>query len=106
MKINRLNILLLLGLIAISGILILQILWVRQAFNVEEKKFSQKVHVVLLRTLERLYRMDDRESPLVNPINKVANDYYVVNVNNDFEPSVLEYCLKTEFEKAHLLSDF
>ena len=106
MKINRLNILLLLGLIAITGILVLQVLWVRQAFNVEEKKFSQKAHVVLLRTLERLYRMDDREMPLTNPISKISNDYYVVNVNNDFEPSVLEYCLKTEFENAGLLTDF
>ena len=61
MKISKLNIVLVLGLCAIAGILVMQILWTKQAFNVEEKKFSQKVTIGLLRTLERLYSLDNKE---------------------------------------------
>lgn len=106
MKINKLNIVIVLGLAAITGILAVQLLWTRQAFNVEEKKFSQKAHIALLHVVNKLYEYSHNEYPLKNPINKVSNDYYVVNVNNDFDASVLEYCLRTEFEKSNLITDF
>jgi two-component system phosphate regulon sensor histidine kinase PhoR len=105
-KINRLNLVLLLGLVAIVGIIVVQLLWTRQAFTMEGKKFGQKVHVTLLQVVDRLYRYNNNEFPLKNPINKVSNDYYIVNVNNDFDADVLEYYLRSEFERANLLTDF
>jgi two-component system, OmpR family, phosphate regulon sensor histidine kinase PhoR len=106
MRINRLNFVLVLGLIAIIGILIVQLLWTKQAFNMEGKKFSQKVHITLLQVVDKLYHYNNNVFPLKNPINKVSNDYYIVNVNNDFDADILEYCLKTEFERSNLLTDF
>lgn len=106
MRINKLNLVIALGLIAIIGILVVQLLWTKEAFNAEGKKFSQKVHVTLLRVVDQLYKYNNNEFPLKNPINKISNDYYIVNVNNDFDANVLEYCLKNEFEKANLLTDF
>ncbi|PBQ31232.1 two-component sensor histidine kinase [Sphingobacteriaceae bacterium] len=106
MKLNKLNSVLILGLVAITGVLVLQFLWTKQAFNNEGKKFSQTVHITLLHVVERLYKLNGNEFPLNNPINKISNDYYIVNVNNDFDAQVLEYCLKTEFEKSNLLTDF
>src|SRR6218665_1175343 len=106
LKINRLNTVIVLGLIAITGILAVQLLWTRQAFNLEEKKFSQKVRITLLHVVDKLYEINHQEFPLVNPIHKVSNDYYIVNVNNDFEAGMLEYCLRTEFEHSNLITDF
>ncbi len=95
-----------LGLVAITGILSLQLLWTKQAFNLEEKKFSEKVQITLLHVVDRLYKINNNAFPLKNPINKISSNYYIVNVNNDFEAEVLEYCLKTEFGKSNLLTDF
>lgn len=106
MRTNKLNLVLVLGLVAIVGILVVQILWTKEAFNTEGKKFSQKVHVTLLRVVDRLYKYNNNEFPLQNPINKVSNDYYIVNVNNDFDANLLEFCLRTEFERADLITDF
>lgn len=106
MRINKLNSVIVLGLLAIIGILVVQLLWTKEAFNNEGKKFNQTVHITLLHVVDRLYKLNDNEFPLKNPINQVSNDYYIVNVNNDFEAEVLEYCLKTEFEKSNLLTDF
>ncbi|MCC6369952.1 MAG: HAMP domain-containing histidine kinase [Bacteroidia bacterium] len=105
-KINRLNLALLLGLVAIIGILVMQLVWTRQAFTTEGKKFGQQVHITLLRVVDRLYHYNNNVFPLKNPINKISNDYYIVNVNNDFDADVLEYCLRTEFEQSNLLTDF
>jgi two-component system, OmpR family, phosphate regulon sensor histidine kinase PhoR len=56
--------------------------------------------------VERLYEYNNNEFPLKNPINKISNDYYIVNVNNEFDADVLEYCLKSEFERSNLITDF
>jgi two-component system phosphate regulon sensor histidine kinase PhoR len=39
-------------------------------------------------------------------VQKVSNDYYVVNIDNDFEPKILEFYLKNEFEKVNISTDF
>lgn len=106
MKINKLNSIIILGLVAIIGILIAQLLWTRQAFTLEEKKFSQKVHIALLEVAKKLYEGTNHELPAENPVQKVSNDYYIVNIDNDFEPNILEFYLKSEFEKMNLTTDY
>ncbi|RZJ71231.1 HAMP domain-containing sensor histidine kinase [Flavobacterium sp.] len=106
MKIGKLNAIIILGLVAIIGILVAQLLWTKQAYSLEEKKFSQKVHVALLDVAKRLYEGTNNDMPSENPVVKVSNDYYIVNVNNDFEPDVLEFYLKGEFEKMDIHTDF
>ncbi len=106
MKINRLNSIIVLGLIAIIGILIAQLLWTKQAFNLEEKKFSQKAHIALLEVAKKLYEGTNRELPAENPVQKISNDYYIVNIDNDFEPQILDFYLKNEFEKVNIGTDY
>jgi two-component system, OmpR family, phosphate regulon sensor histidine kinase PhoR len=106
LKTKNLNIIIVLGLVATIGILIAQLLWTREAFSVEEQKFTQKTHVALLEVVKKLYKSSNSELPVNNPIKKVANDYYIVNVENDFQPDVLEYYLKSEFAKFNINTDY
>jgi len=106
MKMNKLNSVIVLGLIAIIGILIAQLLWTKQAFTLEERKFSQKAHIALLEVAKKLYEGTNHELPAENPVQKISNDYYIVNIDNDFEPKILEFYLKSEFEKVNLSTDF
>ncbi len=93
-------------MVAIIGILVAQLLWTKKAFNLEEKKFSQSVHIALLEVVKSLYLGTNHELPSENPIQKISNDYYIVNVDNDFEPKILEFYLKSEFEKRNIITDF
>ena len=106
LKTKNLTTIIVLGLIATVGILIAQLLWTREAFSVEEQKFSQKTHVALLEVVKKLYKSSNSELPLNNPVKKVANDYYIVNVENDFQPDILEYYLKSEFAKFNINTDY
>lgn len=106
MKINKLNSIIILGLFAIIGILIAQLLWTKQAFTLEEKKFSQKAHIALLEVAKKLYEGTNHELPAENPVQKISNDYYIVNIDNDFEPKILEFYLKSEFEKFSINTDY
>lgn len=106
MKTKNLNIIIVLGLVATIGILIAQLLWTKEAFNLEEKKFSQRTHIALLEVVKKLYQGKNSELPIQNPIKKIANDYYIVNVENDFQPDILEHYLKSEFTKFNINTDF
>ncbi|WP_428229893.1 sensor histidine kinase [Flavobacterium sp.] len=106
MKINKLNSIILLGLIAIISILVAQLLWTKEAFTLEQKKLSQKTHIALLEVARKLYKGTNHELPAQNPVQKIANDYYIVNIDNDFEPDILEFYLKTEFKKMNITTDF
>ena len=106
MKPKKLNIIIVLGLIATIGILIAQLLWTKEAFNLEDKKLSQRTHIALLEVVKKLYQGTNSELPSNNPIKKQANDYYIVNVENDFKPEILEFYLKQEFKKFNINTDF
>lgn len=106
MKLTKLNSSILIGLIAIIGILIAQLLWTKEAFTIEEKKFNQKIHVSLLEVTKKLYEGTNHELPSKNPVNKISNDYYIVNIDNDFEPEILEFYLISEFKKMNINTDF
>ena len=71
MKLTKLNSSILIGLIAIIGILIAQLLWTKEAFTIEEKKFSQKAHVALLEVTKKLYKGNNQELPGKNPVRKL-----------------------------------
>lgn len=53
-----------------------------------------------------MYEGTNHELPVQNPVQKIANDYYIVNVDNEFEPEILEFYLKTEFKKMNITTDF
>lgn len=104
MEIKKLNIIITLGLVAIIGILIAQLLWTRQAYKLEDTKFNQKVNIALMEVVDKM--SEGKTSFTENPVQIVANDYYVVNINNEFHPTVLEHYLKTEFTRFQINTDY
>ena len=104
MRIKKLNIIISLGLVAIIGILIAQLLWTKQAYNLEDRKFNQKVNIALMEVVNKMSEGETSFSE--NPVQIIANDYYVVNINNEFHPAVLEHYLKTEFTRFQINTDY
>ncbi|MEC5172319.1 HAMP domain-containing sensor histidine kinase [Chryseobacterium nepalense] len=104
MEIKKLNIIITLGFVAIIGILIAQLMWTRQAYNLEDKKFNQTVNIALLEVVEKL--SGGKTSFSESPVQNISNDYYVVNINNEFHPELLEYYLKTEFNRFQINTDY
>ena len=72
-----------LGLVAIAGILIIQLYLLKQAIKQEEIKFDQKVRLALLEVAKRLYQDNKLELPELNPVKEVSEDHYVVNINKE-----------------------
>lgn len=106
MKFSKLNIILSIGLLALLGVLIMQVSMLRRAFVFEKNEFSDKIHFALSDVVKKIYQSNQNELPLSNQIQKVADDYYMVNVNDHFDDQVLEFFLKTQFEKINLNTDY
>lgn len=106
MKFNKLNIIVLIGFIAIVGVLVMQLLMLKQAYAFEQKEIGEKIHFALQDVVDKIYRDNNSDLPNTSPIKKVTEDYYVVNVDDVFEAEVLEYYLATEFQKVKLELDY
>ena len=106
MKINRIKIIVLAGLIAFIGIITIQVLWLKQAFDEDEKKFSQNIQVSLLEVANEMNHYYGYTTPHANPVQKLSKDYYVVNMRNDFEAKTLELLLINKFKAKAISTNF
>ena len=106
MKFTRLNSIILAGFICIIGVLIMQLLMLNQAYSFEKKEVEEKIHFALQDVVKRIYRDNKTELNITNQVKKITDDYYIVNLDDVFEHEVLEYYLKTEFQKVNLDLDF
>lgn len=106
MKFNKLNTVILLGFIAIAGVLIMQLLMLNKASSFEKKEIEDKLHYALQDVVTKIYTENNIEEPIESPIQKISESYYVVNVNTQFSSKTLEHYLVTEFKKVKLDMDF
>lgn len=84
----------------------MQLLTLTQAYAFEKKELGEKIHFALQDVVTRIHNDNETEMPLESQIKKISEDYYIVNVNDVFDATVLEYYLKTEFQKVKLNVDF
>ena len=105
-KMSKINVIVTAGTVAFVGIIAIQIYLLRQAFDYEEKKFSQNIQVSLLEVANEINAYYSYVTPHANPVEKVSKDYYIVNIRNDFEAKVLELLLINKFKAKGINTNF
>lgn len=95
-----------LGVVAIIGIIALQVYFFQITFNNEERKLNQKIQVALWDVVEQIYESNNIKYVGVNPVEQISSDYFVVDVNDFIDADVLEYYLIKTFEKQNIQLDF
>lgn len=106
LKLNTLNIIVFTGFVAIVGVIAMQLLTISRAYNFEKKEMADKIHFALQDVVAKIYADNQSELPPESPIKKVAEDYYVVNVNDAFDRNILDFYLKNELQKVKLDMDY
>ncbi|HLT74889.1 MAG TPA: HAMP domain-containing sensor histidine kinase [Ohtaekwangia sp.] len=96
----------LLAVLSIVGITITQLYWVKRAFDLKEDEFERTVFTALYNVAQQIYEINQTPSPAANPVKQVSTNYFVVMVNNEMDPGLIEYLLRNEFEKRNLIVDF
>jgi len=103
---NSIRFLLIAGSITILVNFAIQLNLLRLAHKEQENKFSQSAHIALLEVVKKVSNYSTGNIPLNNPIKRLSGDYYIIEINDHINASLLEYYLKTELTRVGLITDF
>lgn len=106
MRGQHVRLVVLLGAVSIMGILIIQSYFLFQSWNIKEKQLTQSLSIALKTVAEKISALNQTVLPSGNPVRQITSNYFVVDVNSDIDANVLEYYLKTEFEKLNIHIDY
>lgn len=95
-----------LGAISILSLLTVQTYWVLRSWNLQEQEFDRKVRQALLDTARDLARVGLFVLKDANLIEQPSSNYYVININNQFDAATLEFYLQKAFENQGMREDF
>ncbi|MCS6928860.1 MAG: HAMP domain-containing histidine kinase [Saprospiraceae bacterium] len=94
------------GALVVIGLLAVQTYWVLRIWELQEQEFDRRVRQALLETARDLARVGLFVLEDANLIQQVQSNYYIVNINNQFDEASLEFYLQKAFEKQGLREDF
>lgn len=106
MRGQHVRLVVLLGAVSIMGILIIQSYFLFQSWNIKEKQLTQSLSIALKTVAEKISALNQTSLPSGNPVRQITSNYFVVDVNSDIDATVLEYYLKSEFEKLNIHTDY
>ncbi len=96
----------LLGAIAIAGIIGMQAYWVISTWNINEEEFNKKVNLGLYNVARSLADVNQSKLPPRNIVHQRTSNYYIVNIEDEIDANLLEYFLQKELESLALNVDF
>jgi two-component system phosphate regulon sensor histidine kinase PhoR len=95
-----------LATLAIIGVGLVQWFWLSKAFDMKALQFNQSVQIALTNTAQRLLDYNHNKTKLLDPVKQLADDYFVVRVDDVIDANLLEIFLREEFQKIRLVEDY
>ncbi len=105
MKNTAINRVVILGALAIIGIIAIQAYLLLNTWNAEEKEHQEKVTIALQNVVKDFEKLGSTP-PAFDIISQVTSNYWVVNINDVIDPKNLEHFLRSELEAVRLAEDF
>lgn len=87
------------------GIVLIQVYWVRKAYQLEDKEFNLRAYEALRVASKEYWDWRGIEHPNYDVVTRVQPDYYVVQIDDEIDPAILTHILKREFENVNLITD-
>ncbi len=103
---NGFRLVIVMAAISLVGVILIQMFWVRKAFDLREKQFSYSMNIALKSVVDEINRCNNVPLSTINPIEQLSSNYYTVNVNSFIDPYQLEEFLRKEFKKREIAKDF
>ncbi|MBK8632549.1 MAG: HAMP domain-containing sensor histidine kinase [Saprospiraceae bacterium] len=103
---NKFLRLLILGSVAIVGIIAVQSYWLLKTWDLKDQEFDTTMHIALQKVAIGIAKYNDTALPKTNLIQRRSSNIYAVNVNSAIDPRILEDFLYQEFTNFSLNTDF
>lgn len=95
-----------LGAIALVGIIGIQSYWVMATWDLNEEEFNKKTNLALFQVAKKLADINDAELPSRDIVKQRTSNYWIVNMAVEIDAELLEYLLQSELEERSLNVDF
>jgi two-component system, OmpR family, phosphate regulon sensor histidine kinase PhoR len=107
MNTKTLRIFVILSIILMSGVVMIQYFWFKQAYTLQDRDFNQRVTTALRIVSKRMLAFNKiPNSQPLKLVERVASNYYTVQINDAINPQVLEEFLKQEFAHSDVRMNF
>lgn len=95
-----------LATLCIIGISVTQVYWVRRAFDLKQDALNREINTALFNVAHQIFKINKLQPPDHNPVRQHSTNYFVVTVNSEVDVKLLEFLLKSEFQKRNIRFDF
>ena len=102
---NSLRLILILGSLAVCGVLLFQSFWLIETWSIKNEEFDTTVIKSLRKVAVKIADVNKSELPKSNLIQKRSSSY-AVNVNSAIDANILEDFLVRTFDEASLNTAF
>ncbi|HRZ41357.1 MAG TPA: HAMP domain-containing sensor histidine kinase [Bacteroidales bacterium] len=106
MKSHGIRLLIIFGIITLSGILFFQVYWVKKAYDTGDHQFNQTMSVALFDVASKIADFNKSVLQVKAPVNQVSSNYFIVEVNDVLDKDILELLLRREFDRRNLKLDY
>lgn len=106
MKSHGIRLLIIFGIITLSGILFFQVYWVKKAYDTGDHQFNQTMSVALFDVASKIADFNKSVLQVKAPVHQVSSNYFIVEVNDVLDKDILELLLRREFDRRNLNMDY
>ena len=78
----------------------------RRAFDLKQDALNREINTALFNVAHHIFKINKLQPPEHNPVRQHSTNYFVVTVNSEVDVKLLEFLLKSEFEKRNIHFDF
>lgn len=103
---KTIRIIIMLATVSLIGIIATQFFWVKNAYNLEEKQFNERVSLALSNVTHKLLSINKDEAEIFNPVKQISSNYFITTINDTVHPYLLETLLKNEFIERNINVNF
>lgn len=106
MSSKSIRIILILGILTVTGMLGIQVYFLYLNADIQKKEFNQRVMIGLRNVADSLAARSAQTLPGQDVVQRMSGNHYAVNINQVIDANWLEYYLFEEFKKRGLTDDF
>lgn len=94
------------ALIALTGLLVIQVFWFAKAYSIQEKQFTEKANLALRNLTDQLLEMENDSTSRIAPVNLTSRNSFHIDFNRNLSYPVLDSLIRKTFLQHDLLYPF
>lgn len=106
MNAKQTRILLIIASLALAGLLMVQVYWFYQAFNIQQRQLTQQTNLAIRAIGNRLLLMEGDSTSIIPPVEVKEGGEYFLGLQTHFDYEILPEVIKEEFAHHQIYGNY